>query len=147
MKTLSYEEALEKVETWIEESGIREVCVDICKGKCCLQSKNKTCTACINSKDKNIFCSIFICSNLTQVLNIYDSERFDEYLKLRHYLIAENEVVVEPKSVYYTLFSKEEKESFFFDKYLFEKMLIPIPKVTEKHKLEVKRLIDKNYWN
>ena len=135
---ISYDVALEKVETWVEKSGIREICVDICKGKCCTKKSEETkCTACLNSNEKNIMCSLFICSPLKQVLKLTENHRYILGDNLRYLLYIHN-------MEYYKIFTKKEKENF-----IFKESHIKLPNINiinKKHKKEVKELINKGYW-
>lgn len=71
-KTIPYDEALAAIEDFMEASGIRKYCSEVCKGGCCSQcSLPRKGIGCPLPK-RNILCSAFLCSDvLSQVpLNI-----------------------------------------------------------------------------
>jgi len=60
MPTLDYHQTLDMVEAFMEASGIRAYCTNICKGRCCencYTSKN----ACHKHEGRRISCSAYIC--------------------------------------------------------------------------------------
>lgn len=72
MKTLNYNQTLNTVEAFMDTSGIRDYCSNICKGHCC----NKCYTtkwACHLNEGRRLACSIYMCDTLTK--NIRKAKR------------------------------------------------------------------------
>lgn len=61
MQTLNYEQTLELVEQFMERSGIREFCTDICQGSCCGGCYEKSDSACHKHEGRRLSCSVYIC--------------------------------------------------------------------------------------
>ena len=72
MKT--YKETLDRVEMFMNDSGIRDFCSKICRGMCCMncyESEN----ACHKNEGRRLACSLFICDSLKYIL-FSKKERF-----------------------------------------------------------------------
>jgi hypothetical protein len=62
--------ALQKIEKWLEERGIREHCRTVCKGKCCLGiCGEKRC------KRPPLPCAIYLCDELLDTLFGFHNKR------------------------------------------------------------------------
>ena len=64
----SYQETLEIAEKFMTDTGIREYCETICKGKCCGKCYDSP-DACSKNEGRRLPCSMFICSQLRRHLN------------------------------------------------------------------------------
>lgn len=61
MDYYNYSEVLKIVEDFMEQSGIRQYCEEVCKGGCC-----QGCRLCYNLLEpRHLPCSIYLCSMLT----------------------------------------------------------------------------------
>jgi len=67
MTELNYQESLEIIENFMEESRIREYCTDICKGECCGECYNSE-NACHRNEGRRLGCSIFLCNPIKRLL-------------------------------------------------------------------------------
>ena len=66
-KVYSYREALEIVEEFMIESGIRKYCTTVCKGYCCgLCSFSEN--ACFRNEGRRLPCSIYLCKPLLEIV-------------------------------------------------------------------------------
>ncbi len=72
MKTLNYDQTMDIVEAFMDASGIRDYCSDICKGRCCDKCYT-TERACHLNEGRRLACSIFMCNPLTK--NIREAKR------------------------------------------------------------------------
>jgi len=64
---MNYEKTLNKVELFMNKSGIRRFCSETCQGYCCngcYGSEN----SCHKTGDRRLACSAFICANLRDIL-------------------------------------------------------------------------------
>jgi len=66
----SYFEALNLIERVMQKSLIRRYCTRICKGHCCWDWEKKCKDPACLRGERKLFCSIYICSYLEEVLNI-----------------------------------------------------------------------------
>lgn len=69
---ISYINILEKINNYMNNSGIRQFCREQCSGSCCLQVANYTCTPFIPTKcESRLPCSLYICDYLeATIINI-----------------------------------------------------------------------------
>ena len=94
-KVYSYREALEIVEEFMIESGIRKYCTTVCKGYCCgLCSFSEN--ACFRNEGRRLPCSTFICDWLLG------------------YLPNEKELIKINKIIERTLFNIMGKNPYFY---------------------------------
>ena len=76
-KVYSYREALEIVEEFMIESGIRKYCTTVCKGYCCgLCSFSEN--ACFRNEGRRLPCSIYLC---TALLDLFPNRELLEDLR------------------------------------------------------------------
>lgn len=83
---LSYSQALEQVEKFIRDSGIREYCTTVCKGNCCRGCRVRSC----DTGSRKITCSFYLCSNILNVFPqkyrvVWDSINEHIYQTLKSY--------------------------------------------------------------
>ena len=71
---MKYEEALETIEKFNTDSGLRDFCTDACKGSCCWECTDH----CFKRGERRIVCSTFFC---VAILNII----FPDKKELRRY--------------------------------------------------------------
>lgn len=69
MSSLSYQKTLAIVEKFMIDSGIREYCTKVCKGRCCdtCRKTNKE-TYHLHEK-RRLSCSIFLCTKITDLFS------------------------------------------------------------------------------
>jgi hypothetical protein len=118
---IGYNQALERIEEFMVKSGVRDYCVNVCKGKCC-QGCYETENACHKNEGRRLKCSWFICSDLTR--NIF-KDKMTNYWELGA-LISEalarsngNKII----NAYFHPYPNDVMEKFsidekFFDEYL-----------------------------
>jgi len=87
----TYDEALEKAETFVIDTGIRELCSEICKGGCCegcgdtYEKDNGACC-------KKLSCTLFLCYSLAELV-LTPAER-KKYILLRNWIYELEEEMV-----------------------------------------------------
>jgi len=97
----TYEEALEIIEKFMIESGIRKYCENICKGECCKDCPNP----CFKRGQRRLPCSVYICDWLRYLLpNSHALQYLDE-------LIFDSLLEVMQRNPYYHP-NEEVKEKF-----------------------------------
>jgi len=135
MKTsISYKDSLDIIEKFMEESGLRNYCTYICKGKCCqgcYTSKN----SCYKNEGRRISCSIFICEQLNYFLTrcaddlyiVNKDESYKNYIylfgKLRGFIYSHIDQTLYAYmgySIYFKPHTKELIETIKFSKQLLE---------------------------
>ena len=65
----TYQETLDIVEKFMIETGVREYCETICKGKCCCDCYDSD-NACFKNERRRLPCSAYICYYLQKLLNL-----------------------------------------------------------------------------
>jgi len=63
----SYAKALNKIEEFMQKSGIREICSNLCIGKCCGKCYESE-KACHKNEGRRLACSFYICHPLKELL-------------------------------------------------------------------------------
>ncbi len=58
---LNYQQTLDAVENFMNETGIRKHCTEVCKGACCSGCYDKSKHACYNNEGRRLACSSYIC--------------------------------------------------------------------------------------
>lgn len=71
MEMLNYDQTLELVESFMEKSGIRDYCTNICKGNCCGSCYTKNPEACHRNEGRRLACSIYLCYTNTFPTNCF----------------------------------------------------------------------------
>ena len=82
---MKYNESLEKIEAWLQETGIRQFCRTECRGVCCLNyCKSNRC------QRPPLSCATFICSNLRKSLfGFHNGEKYDRnHLRIADLIIS-----------------------------------------------------------
>ena len=76
---ISYKRAMEIVEKFMEETGIRDFCTNYCRGWCCNEAGDEN--GCYEGKNscakigRKLECSMFICNQLRDVINGASAKR------------------------------------------------------------------------
>ena len=117
MKSLTYEETLNKVETFMVKSGIREFCTEVCQGHCCdgcYNSKN----ACHRNEGRRLSCSVFLCMNLRDL--IFDTVDIEAYTEMDNAITYKlSKIIAIEKgtsaNIYYSPHTKEIRDKFFIE--------------------------------
>ena len=115
---MNYEEALNKVESFMVKSGIREFCSDVCQGYCCngcYTSKH----ACHKSDGRRLSCSVFICMSLRNIL--FNSTDMESYMEMEKMVMNGLSKASGKKwiNIYYYPHSKKMRDEFLIeDKFL-----------------------------
>lgn len=65
-RELTYQEALDIVEKFMIDSGIREYCTEICKGGCCMDCYENNPNSCRHCEGRRLSCSIYTCYELRE---------------------------------------------------------------------------------
>lgn len=106
---LNFTQALEVVEKFMTESGIRQYCTEICKGHCCAGCHG-TEEACNKNEGRRLSCSMFICANLADRLSIFDKFSTLYYHALRTMTTAADKLMC--RNVYFNPWSEEVRNKF-----------------------------------
>jgi hypothetical protein len=69
---MKYQDALKKIEKWLEEKGIREHCRTVCKGNCCFHvCGDKRCSR------PPLPCAIYLCKEMKEKLfGFHNGEKY-----------------------------------------------------------------------
>ncbi len=68
MPQISYEKALELINKWVVDNGIRKFCSEVCKGGCCTPCRcDHVCTP--GNDCKNIQCAAFLCNDIHRLIS------------------------------------------------------------------------------
>jgi len=110
---MDYEEALNKVEYFMNKSGIRDFCTDTCQGFCCgscYTSKN----ACYRNEGRRLSCSVFLCQNLKDLL--FNSVEMTSYLEMDETINYELAKLMPGHiNIYYKPHTKEVRDKFYIE--------------------------------
>lgn len=80
---LNYKDTLEIVEKFMINSGIREYCTKICKGKCCSGCYELNPKACWRCEGRRLSCSIYLCNDLLIFFGTIDKKILKTILNAR----------------------------------------------------------------
>lgn len=83
---LSYEELLDLAESFMEKSGVRAYCSEICKGHCC-NGCYVSDGACHKNEGRRLACSTFLCYNLRKRVLTQEQQR--AYSKMTDVILDE----------------------------------------------------------
>jgi hypothetical protein len=125
METYNYNEALNLVEKFMDESGVRAYCTEVCLGKCCFACSLRTEKGC-GDKIRHLACSLHICSLILKALPEEAVKRFRK-LKSKVFL-AINEAWLKRKryfDVYFETIPTAVKRNFVIDREIIDEMLNP----------------------
>jgi hypothetical protein len=119
---LSYQQMMEKVENFMDVTGIRKYCVELCKGDCCPRDCLKPCYI---TGERRLMCSVFICLNMQKL--IFDSsqiKRYNEEVRIPMAKIVARQMKKAEKNrrvesfptqlVYFIPYSEKAKSRMFF---------------------------------
>lgn len=65
-RELTYQEALDIVEKFMINSGIRQYCTEICKGGCCMDCYEDNPNSCRHCEGRRLPCSMYTCYELRE---------------------------------------------------------------------------------
>lgn len=117
--TYTYAEALEKVEKFNIETGVREFCSVICQGKCC----RDRCTperSCEGDEGRRFSCSVFVCNTLREI--IFTPSQNEIYLKVDRAMREDLEKLGLIKWLFYSVHTKKVKEEFSIKKSIIDEL-------------------------
>jgi len=137
----TYKSAVDRMERFMEKTGIRNYCERYCKGYCCSGCYERD-TACHKNEGRRLACSHFICVSLRGLLlNNEAGGEATKYNKLgyliRHELIRAADT--EYENVYFVPYTKKQMNNFRILKSVFDENL-PRPSDVTKIKQKVELL-------
>lgn len=110
---MNYEETLNKVESFMVSSGIRDFCTETCQGYCCdkcYTSKN----ACHKNEGRRLSCSVFICLNLRDI--IFSRKENEAYMEVKKMIEHKfTEFGISFGSIYFYPHSKRVRDKFLIE--------------------------------
>ena len=133
----SYQESLDIVEKFMIDSGIREYCETICKGKCCggcYESKY----ACRKNEGRRLSCSTMICEELRNF--IFSDETKRSYENIDHCMWRKFITDCDLTDIHFNVHTDYVKSKFKIAKRFFNYMKGDIGDIKSK----VQHLIDNN---
>lgn len=68
-KYIGHKQTMKAIEDFMEDSGIREICSNICHGSCCGRDCFTSDKACHKNEGRRVACSIFLCGKITRIFN------------------------------------------------------------------------------
>ena len=86
MEYLTAGQTLNIIEKLMIDSGTRNYCTDICKGICCEDCYTENKEACHLCEKRRLPCSIYLCRNITLLL---DDKTNKKYRKLKNLITTE----------------------------------------------------------
>lgn len=86
--TYNYQEAMERVEQFMEASGVRDFCTNYCKGDCC---SAQTCKKpCYETNRRRLMCSIFLCEHLFELL--FQGTYYSKNRPIKYFVEVKNKI-------------------------------------------------------
>ena len=113
----SYTKALDKIEEFMQKSGIRNICSNFCIGRCCGHCY-KSEKACHKNEGRRLACSFYICSELRQLLfTEYEDKVFGDINRIVSDKIRDSMpgYTVGYSSIYFTINSQSARDKFSID--------------------------------
>jgi hypothetical protein len=132
--TISYQEALDRIERFMKESGIRKLCQTVCLGHCCTGCFYDKETSCAILGFRKIGCSAFLCYPLLRDSGLLHTANFDP-----GYCTSEIRHVAKVPNIYYSG-KKFEKEVLGKARYR-KDMLYPFFHLNDEQMAELKESI------
>ena len=133
----SYAEAVNKIEKFMQDGGIRKICSDLCVGRCCSKCY-KSEKACRKNEGRRLACSFFMCYPLKALLfTKYEEEIFDTVdrivgTKIRDAIPGYS---VGYSSMYFDINDQSTRDKFSID----------INVLNRLNKIDIKRVSDKSF--
>jgi len=116
MKSLTYEEALNKIESFMIESGIRDFCTEECQGYCC-QKCFMSRKACHRNEKRRLSCSFYLCYNLRDLVFTAAEQRVYEKANMAIKIkLTELMEYGSLGNIYFDVHDENIKEQFSIDK-------------------------------
>ncbi len=132
---MNYLSVLEKVNYFMNKSGIRDYCKKECFGHCCGSSNEfaKKCNSEIRCKDK-LSCSIFICQELRDIILPILGPKYDKIASIREKINSKIEKVLKD------ITSTSEHSSYFYSYSLSDVEHIQVPNFIDFSEEEIKMI-------
>lgn len=111
---VSYAKAVNKIEKFMKNSGIRAICSDLCIGMCC-GSCYKSDFACHKNEGRRLACSFYMCRPLRQLLfTEYEAEIFNSVDQIIRSKIRDSMPGYTPgySSIYFDINGKSMRDRF-----------------------------------
>ncbi|MCX6743037.1 MAG: hypothetical protein NT116_02255 [Candidatus Parcubacteria bacterium] len=119
----NYQETLDKIEKFMNDSGIRDFCSEQCHGKCCSGCYEKNPDACHRNEGRRLACSAFICSSLrVLIFSPNEAELWDHICMNINHQHAEADLKHAHKSLYHTPYPAEAKKNYRVKKTVLAKL-------------------------
>ena len=112
----TYQETLDIVEKFMIETGVREYCETICKGKCC-GSCYESKYACRKNEGRRLSCSTMICNKLVNLLFTEKEKQLYENLDLCMWRKFVNDCDL--SDIYFNIHTNEVQKKFKIAKRMF----------------------------
>lgn len=144
MNSLSYKETLNIVEKFMIDSGIRQYCTKICKGRCCEGCFEKDQQACCHHEKRRLPCSAYLCYEMLDLFSAENKRRLEsshQSICEQYYSYYRLQCCSFGKSVYFTAPPK-----IFFEIVRFPMFIKTILEEvdTKKIKTTINKLIKEN---
>jgi len=128
VELLSYNELLDIIENFMNETRIRKFCSNICKGLCCHDCYTSNINACFLNESRRITCSLFICDSLSSIIfNEAERALYKRAIEVLNTTI-ENNITDSLASLYFCVHSQSLIDNVKFEagafKWLTDKNLI-----------------------
>ena len=114
----TYEQALQKVEKFMIDSGIRSFCKNICKGECCRKCYERG-NSCNKNGERRLACSAFVC---LQLRNLIFSKREEKIiLNIEH---SSASIIMEVVHInpYFNVNTKGIRDDFIIESSIIDKL-------------------------
>lgn len=85
MKSLTYNQTLQIIDRFMEDSGIRKFCTNVCQGKCCKTCSQDSPECCMVTGDTRLSCSIYICNSLAKT--IFSRREYKIFYKIQETIL------------------------------------------------------------
>lgn len=135
----TYKSAVNRIEKFMMESGIRSYCEDYCKGYCCDGCYERD-TACHMNEGRRLACSHFICARLR--LLIFDTLSENKYSSLGLVIrkrLAKASMNNHYRNPYFMPYTRKQMEKFRIPKSVFDENL-PTGKEVETIRYKINAL-------
>lgn len=130
---IGYKKALSLVEKFMADTGIRDYCTDICRGRCCGNCHASE-NACHKTDSRRLPCSAFMCNSLSNVL-LTQTQR-DIHYRLDDVISAASyEVEDHYRNIFFNPMPEQEQKRFRMDP-------TPIVRLLEHRRKIAKKMAD-----
>lgn len=114
---VSYTETLNKIEKFMKDSGIRDICSNLCMGRCCGDCY-KSEKACHKNEGRRLPCSFYMCYSLKKlVFTDHEEKIFDAVDRIVRIKIREVTTGYNPgySNVYFNVTDQSTRNKFSID--------------------------------